>query len=117
MTDADQALAIPNWPGLARQFASKCGPEIDRLLQKSPRFDTGFNFGNAQEMTLSAAARARAVREIETVAERRETAASVANTLGGLFEELCNLVGADGAATIFATAAECARLPDFRQDA
>jgi hypothetical protein len=115
MTDADPAITIPNWPGLARQFASKCGPVIDRVLQDSPKFDAGFNFSDAQAMTLIAAARARAVNEIQTVTERRETAAAVANKLGALFEEICNLVSAQGAATIFKAAAECARHEDFRQ--
>jgi hypothetical protein len=113
MTDANDSLAIPDWPDVARQFASKCGPVIDRLLKDGQRFDPHFNFSDARGLTLTQAARARAVREVEVVIERRATATSVARKFGVLFEELCGLAGPDGAAKIFETVAECARLHDF----
>jgi hypothetical protein len=115
MKDANDALAIPDWPDLARQFASKCGPAIDQLLEDCPQFASHFNFSDAKALTLVHAARARAVREVEVVIERRATAASVARKFGGLFEELSNLVGPDGATKIFDVVAECARQGDFRQ--
>jgi hypothetical protein len=117
MTDANDPLAIPDWPDVARQFASKCGPVIDRLIEDSPQFDPHFTFGDAKAMTLTQAAKARAVREVEVVIERRATATSVARKFGVLFEELCDLVGPDGAAKIFETVAECARLHDFGRPA
>src|SRR5215472_17622778 len=112
MTDVD-ALAIPDWPGLAHQFTSKCGPKIDRLLENNARFDSHFDFSGAREMTLNEAAKARAAREIEAVTERRVTAASLARKFGALFEGLCKLAGPDGAAAIFEAAAACARHQDF----
>jgi hypothetical protein len=113
MFHADDALAIPAWPELTRQFASKCGPAIDRLLEGSSRFEYHFDFGHAKAMTLGEAARARAIREVEAITERRTTAAAVARQFGALFEELCLLVGPDGAAKVFATVAECARLAGY----
>lgn len=76
---SDDRIAIPKWPALARQFASACEPEIDRVLQ-----------------------------DIEA-AEARAVAAQLALGVGVIFEKLYELVGQDGAAAVFERLAGCAR--------